>query len=190
MNSNAVANIYNRCTKNPLTAFMNLKFILIKPEELPEVLDFFKAAAKKIAKKNVDHWQYWKNPPPEKVSWVEKGIANNEFFFIEDHAENRIGMVRILEEDQLYWREQDDKAKYVHSLVVSEKYNGQRMGENILEQIENVARENNYDFLRLDCAANNPKLCSYYEKQGFAKVGEQILSQLTYNLYQKKLTEN
>lgn len=96
---------------------MNLKFILIKPEELPEVLDFFKAAAKKIAQKNIDHWQYWKNPPPEKVSWVKKGIANNEFFFIEDQAENRIGMVRILKEDLLYWGEQEENANYVHSFT-------------------------------------------------------------------------
>lgn len=169
---------------------MNLKFILIKPEELPEVLDFFKAAAKKIAQKNIDHWQYWKNPPPEKVSWVKKGIANNEFFFIEDQAENRIGMVRILKEDLLYWGEQEENANYVHSLVVAEKYNGCGMGETILEQIADKAREDNYDFLRLDCAANNLKLCHYYEKQGFIKVGEQVLSQLTYNLYQKKLTEN
>lgn len=168
---------------------MKFKFILITTTDLPKVLDLFKAAAKKIAEKNSDHWQYWRNPPADKVKWVEEGIANNEFFFIENYDGNLIGMVRILDEDKLYWGEQDDKAKYVHSLVVFENYNGRGIGKHILKQIENQARDHNCRYLRLDCDARNPKLCHYYEKQGFAKVGEKRLSLSTYNLYQKKLIE-
>lgn len=54
----------------------------------------------------IDHWQYWKNPPQEKVSWVEEGIKNREFFFIDDRDKNSIGMVRMLNEDLLYWGKQ------------------------------------------------------------------------------------
>ena len=63
---------------------MNFNLKQITSTDIDEVLNLFKSAAEKIAKKNIDHWQYWKNPPIEKVNWVEEGILNNEFFFIKN----------------------------------------------------------------------------------------------------------
>ncbi|MDO6760694.1 hypothetical protein Q4566_10825 [Tamlana sp. 2_MG-2023] len=90
---------------------MNIEFIPIKPHEKHLVLKLFKEAAERISKKHIDHWQYWKNPPQEKVKWVEEGIGNNEFFFIKNLESDCVGMVRVLEEDLLYWGKQDEKAK-------------------------------------------------------------------------------
>lgn len=167
---------------------MKFKFKAAHKKDLPTILDNFKRAAQKIAEKGIDHWQYWHNPPADKIRWVEEGIANREFFFVENSKGKRVGMVRILNEDNLYWGKQPDKAKYVHSLVITEDYNGRGFGKTILKQIEHQARDQNCAYLRLDCAANNPKLCRYYEKQGFKKVGQTTLSASTYNLYQKKVS--
>tara|TARA_R110002073_G_scaffold336208_1_gene530952 strand:+ start:94185 stop:94685 length:501 start_codon:yes stop_codon:yes gene_type:complete len=166
---------------------MNFNLHQITPTDFNNVLELFKAAAEKIAKQQIDHWQYWKNPPIEKVNWVKEGIANNEFFFIKNTHEDLIGMVRILTNDVLYWGETNDKAYYVHSLVVIEKYEGQGIGSTVLQKIAREAKAKNFTYLRLDCDAKNPKLCAYYEKQGFVKVGEKILPLSTYNLYQKEL---
>ena len=166
---------------------MNFKLRQITASDIDEVLNLFKAAAEKIAKKNIDHWQYWKNPPIEKVKWVEKGILNNEFFFIKNTKEEVMGMVRILDKDVHYWGENNDKAKYVHSLVVTEEYEGNGIGSKVLQRIENDARDTNCTYLRLDCDSKNPKLCGYYINQGFVKVGQKTLPLSTYNLYQKRL---
>lgn len=152
-----------------------------------KVLNLFKEAAEKISKKNIDHWQYWKNPPLEKIKWVEEGILNDEFFFVENTHGQNIGMVRILEKDVMYWGEQTEKAKYIHSLVVQEKFEGRGIGKIILQKIEKDAKKDGCDFLRLDSDSKNPKLCSYYTKQGFVKVGTKVLPLSTYNLYQKEL---
>jgi len=88
---------------------MNLTFQNVKISDKNRVLSLFKDAAIKISKKKVDHWQYWKNPPMEKVQWVEEGIRNKEFFFIKTTDSETIGMVRILEDDLMYWGEQSDK---------------------------------------------------------------------------------
>lgn len=164
---------------------MTIQFQQIQPNELNTVLTLFKEAAEKIAKKNINHWQYWKNPPIEKIQWVKKGIIANEFFFIKNTPKETIGMVRILEEDLLYWGQKNDKATYIHSLVILEKLEGKGIGKKVLQKIENDAKKEGYTYLRLDSDSKNPKLCDYYEKQGFQKVGIKKLPLSTYNLYEK-----
>ncbi|MDT0293724.1 GNAT family N-acetyltransferase [Mesonia ostreae] len=166
---------------------MDIIFKQIHIEDKNKVLLLFKEAAEKIAKKNVDHWQYWKNPPQEKIQWVEEGIQNDEFFFVEDSHKQNIGMLRILEEDMMYWGKQNEKAKYIHSLVVIERLEGRGIGKAILQKVEIEAKKEGYKFLRLDSDAKNPRLCNYYEQQGFRKVGTKTLPISTYNLYQKEL---
>ncbi|NQX80811.1 MAG: GNAT family N-acetyltransferase [Flavobacteriaceae bacterium] len=166
---------------------MNLNLKQMSLDDLDKALSLFKSSAEKIAKKNVDHWQYWKNPPVEKIKWVKEGLSSNEFFFITIEEDEIIGMVRIMDEDKLYWGENDDKAKYIHSLVVLEKYEGNGIGAMVISKIENQARDSNNEYLRLDCDSKNPRLCEYYKELGFTKVGQKTLPISVYNLYQKNL---
>ncbi len=166
---------------------MNFIFKQIEIKDKNIVLDLFKKTAEKINKMNIDHWQYWKNPPIEKVKWVENGILNNEFFFIDNQNGENLGMVRILNENLLYWGKQNKKAKYIHSLVVKEKYNGKGIGTKIINQIAVIAKKDNCNYLRLDADSKNPKLCRYYEKIGFKKVGTKELPLSVNNLYEKEL---
>ena len=156
--------------------------------EIAKAFDLLKAAAKTLAKKNIDQWQYWSNPPDEKVTWVKEGFLKQEFFFIENSHQEIMGMVRILEEDVLYWGAMNDSSYYVHSLIIHENFSGHQIGSRVLKYIEECAIEDNKTFLRLDCDATNIKLCEYYEKQGFLKVGTKQLPLSTYNLYQKKIS--
>ena len=56
--------------------------------------------------------------------------------------------------------------------------------ENIKEK---NALKNGVQYLRLDCDANNSKLCNYYESKGFSKIKSISLPLGKYNLYQKKI---
>ena len=164
---------------------MEIRFKRIEESDKNEVINLFKAAADKINRMNIDHWQYWNNPPSEKIKWVEDGIQNKEYFFVENSHQDRLGMVRILDEDLMYWGVQSEKAKYIHSLVVKEEYNGRGIGKMILEKVAKDAKENNCKYLRLDTDSTNPKLCKYYENLGFKQVGAKKLTISNYNLYQK-----
>ncbi|WP_196893031.1 GNAT family N-acetyltransferase [Aureivirga marina] len=166
---------------------MNFTFKQIKKEQLNLVLELFKKSAEKIDKKNINHWQYWKNPPIEKINWVKEGISLKEFFFIYNETNENIGMIRIMNQDLLYWGKQKDKAKYIHSFVIKEAFNGKGFGQLIIENIEKLAKEENCKFLRLDSDSKNPKLCKFYENLDFQKVGEKKLLLSNYNLYEKKL---
>ncbi|MCF2874836.1 MULTISPECIES: GNAT family N-acetyltransferase [unclassified Tenacibaculum] len=166
---------------------MFIEFCQIEINNKDVVLSLFKEAAIKIAKMNIDHWQYWKNPPLEKIKWVEEGIENKEFYFIKNTDNETIGMVRILEEDLLYWGKQEDKSLYIHSLVVREQFNKKGVGKIILNKVENLAQQKQYKYLRLDAVSTNTKLCKYYEKQGFNKVGTKELKDTVNNLYQREV---
>jgi ribosomal protein S18 acetylase RimI-like enzyme len=119
---------------------------------------------------NIDHWQYWKNPPLEKVKWIEVGLRNKEFYFIKNTDASIIGMVRVLKEDLLYWGKQEENSLYIHSLVVKDNSGNKGIGKVILEQIKNDAKNKGYKYIRLDADSKNPKLCYYYEKQGLKKL--------------------
>lgn len=167
---------------------MPLNFKPITPKDRNTVLALFKETAIKIDRMNIDHWQYWKNPPPEKVKWVDEGIQNKEFFFILSSDGKIVGMVRILNEDLPYWGKRQERAKYIHSLVIKAAYNGKGIGAKVIDQIAATAKKENCKYLRLDSDSKNPKLCNYYEQQGFKKVGTKKLPLSVYNLYEKRLT--
>ena len=165
---------------------MNITLSQIPIDEMNVVLSLFKSSAEKINRKGVDHWQYWHNPPPEKVKWVEEGLRNNEFYSIHLNGE-QVGMVRILDADLLYWGEQKETAKYIHSLVVKEQFNGQGIGKATLEKVADMAKSEGRKYVRLDCDSKNSNLCTYYERLGFTQVGTKELEISVYNLYQKEV---
>lgn len=168
---------------------MHIQLMPINIIDKETVLSLFKEAAEKISRMEIDHWQYWKNPPKSKVEWVEEGIRNNEFFFIKNETDDLVGMVRILKEDLMYWGQQKEEALYVHSLVVRDAYNGNGIGKIVLEMVGEEAKWLNRKYLRLDADSKNSKLCTYYENMGFIKVGTKALPLSVNNLYEKAVRQ-
>ncbi len=166
---------------------MNIRLREAHINELPVALKMFKQAATRIAKKKIDHWQYWHNPPEEKVHWVREGFLNKQFFFIENTAQETIGMIRIMNEDITYWGAKNDQALYVHSLVIAEGFKGLDIGKQVLGIVEYNALSKGCVCVRLDCSSDNLALCSYYEEYGFKKVGSTLLLDASFNLYEKRL---
>ncbi len=165
---------------------MDFKFRPANINELDTALEMLKEAAKHLQSKNINQWDYWLNPLPEKVNWIKEGFQNEEFNFI-IQADEIIGMFRLLKEDELYWGKEKEAAKYIHSLVIKGKYAGRKLGQKVIERIiENTIAENIY-ILRLDCNSKNARLCNYYEKQGFTKVREKQMPHSLNNLYEKRL---
>lgn len=154
--------------------------------EIKIALGLLKSAATTLQQKGIDQWSIWLDPPTEKISWVEAGFANGEFYFI--LIEDRIaGMYRLLTEDELYWGPQDVKAWYVHSLVVLQEFSGQQIGKRVLAQLINEAKTRGIPMFRLDCNAANKDLCAYYENLGFKQVGAKQMPHSLNNLYEMKL---
>lgn len=70
----------------------------------------------------------------------------------------------VLEEDPR-WAGYGGKALYVHNLAASLHFSG--AGTELLRRCLALAAERGQDYLRLDCARDNPVLHDYYERFGF-----------------------
>ncbi|CAN5508499.1 hypothetical protein BH09SUM1_BH09SUM1_34300 [soil metagenome] len=81
-----------------------------------------------------------------------------------------IGTLTLQWDDVEMWGEQPPVAGYVHSLSVLRTHKGHRYGEVMLawasEQIAAAGRP----LFRLDCGAENERLCCYYRDAGFHPV--------------------
>jgi GNAT superfamily N-acetyltransferase len=65
----------------------------------------------------------------------------------------------------------DNRAGYIHTLAVARDFAGQRFGQSILNSAEDLIRQHNKSYARLDCWAGNPVLVNYYLAQGYETSG-------------------
>ncbi|MEL6867507.1 MAG: GNAT family N-acetyltransferase [Bacteroidota bacterium] len=74
--------------------------------------------------------------------------------------------------DPMVWRERDQAdAIYLHRIIVSTAFKGQRLFGKVLEWAIAHNRDMGRPFVRMDTWANNLKLTAYYQSFGFQIVG-------------------
>ena len=102
-----------------------------------------------------------------------------------------LGAIVPLWEDDGAWRDvpgvRDGDALYVHGLVSSREPEGRGVGLLMLRWAEQVAANAGRPYLRLDCMANNPVLCGYYERAGFVYRGDFVRPDVTLSRYEKRI---
>ncbi|MDP4098656.1 GNAT family N-acetyltransferase [Paenibacillus sp. P96] len=97
------------------------------------------------------------------------------------------GMFTLQEDDSAYWKDRNDSSfGYLHRLTVRRCYSGAGIGERLLRAAENIASDAGKKGLRLDCRADNPKLNTVYQKQGFRFMGISDMGEYHVNLYEKQ----
>jgi len=166
---------------------MELLFKQAPDTEIDLALTLLKEAAENIRAKGLTQWNIWLSPKAEQIKWVRDGFANGEFQIVCTEEGKIAGMFRLSAKDILYWGEQTEEAAYIHSLIVAKEFSGQDLGKKIILQVQDNLLKNGINLLRLDCNAENKWLCSYYEHQGFIKVGQKQMPHALNNLYEKKL---
>ena len=168
---------------------MNIKFYRATLSELEEALEFFKLASQSLSEKNVSQWNYWTDPPADKIEWVKQGFDKGEFFFVYNETREKVAMFRLLKKDSLYWEEKglEGNVRYVHSLVVPPVFAGLGIGKAVMLKIIEGLKSEGVKKFRLDCDGSNPRLCNYYESYGFEKVGEKTTNYAINNLYELSL---
>ena len=159
---------------------------LAEARELTTALTLFKETALKLQAKGINQGQHWREPTPQYIDWVQAGFDRNEYFFVEKSGA-LAGMFRLMYSDEEYWGQQTDSAVYVHSLVTKTGFEGQNIGATVLQIIEQELRAKGIAYFRLDCKADNEKLCNYYVRKGFQYIIKQVVTHYTVQLFEKKL---
>lgn len=166
---------------------MELIFKQALTADIDLALSLLKEAAENIRAKGLTQWNIWLNPSEKQIQWIKDGFEDGEFQIVYSEEGKTAGMFRLSKEDLLYWGEQTQEAAYIHSLMVTKEFSGRDLGKKIITQIEDNLMKDGVNLLRLDCNTDNRWLCTYYEKQGFVKVGQKQMPHALNNLYEKKL---
>jgi GNAT superfamily N-acetyltransferase len=107
---------------------------------------------------------------------VTRGIAKGELF-VGESDDAVVATVALTWSDPTFWDERfwdprADDAGYVHRLAVRRDHAGAGVGAELIEWAARQVTAAGRVWLRLDAAADNLPLCSYYERLGFEYRGD------------------
>jgi GNAT superfamily N-acetyltransferase len=160
----------------------DLVFRPAEPADFPALRAMYGAAGRWLhdVKGITDQWD--RDIPDEEV---EQFIASGHAFVAELDREPA-GALRLTEAAHIPWEVMDYDGLYLHGLVVRRDLAGRGLGRQMLAWAEEQARRRGKSTLRLDCMADNPRLCQYYADAGFTPLGRHP-RYTWYALYEKKV---
>jgi ribosomal protein S18 acetylase RimI-like enzyme len=137
------------------------------PVDAPTILALRHAAEDWLASKHIDQWR----PREVPLATIDEQVAAGEFYVgVDPDTMDIVAAMRVLWCDPLVW-DDDEKACYVHGLVIDRSRAGSALGEAMVDHAAGLARCAGVSRVRLDCAESNPALRSYYRRHGFVEVG-------------------
>jgi GNAT superfamily N-acetyltransferase len=150
---------------------MELKIRAISENELEEFSSILKEAALWLKNNDQEMWSV------SQLS-IESLLKNNsvkEMFIGFLNNEPAATMI-IQEEDTLFWSDENkNDSLFLHKIAVRRKYAKFGLSQEMIHWAKVRAKSLNKSYVRLDCAADRPKLCKFYESQGFRNVGEKVM---------------
>jgi ribosomal protein S18 acetylase RimI-like enzyme len=138
--------------------------------DLSAILAVLRDAAELPRARGLDMWAWVRTPAGEKL--VADRIAAGGFCIGELNRQP-ICSVRVEWSDPEIWDEagQDGRAGYIHSLAVIRSVAGKQIGAAMLDWTQQMITKRGRTLQRLDCMAENPRLCRYYVDLGFSDRG-------------------
>ena len=146
----------------------------VKEDEVGLFASILREGAEWLQQQGQEMW----TPDQLTVERLLKQNAIHEMFIGYANGEPAAAMI-IQETDRMMWPEQsnDPDSLYLHKLCVRRAWAKTGCSTAMIEWAKEEVRRRNKTFLRLDCAADRPKLCAFYERHGFRKVKERLILQ-------------
>ena len=110
---------------------------------------------------------------------------NNQRLYVLEENDNFISACALCDskevENNIKWENEEAKALYIDRLGVNANYQGRGYGSLLIKNAIEIARKNQFEYLRLFVVdINTPAIC-LYEKNGFKKLNGD---------YEEKINEN
>lgn len=161
--------------------------ITIKQADQTMLNDIYNLFLKRIEwfkKKGINQWHASGYTDVYPIAYFKKQIQAKKCYVALRNGEV-VGSIVISNKDRCWDNDEIIPSLYIHNFVTDTKTRG--IGAQILNYIEEIAREQGKIKLRLDCDKYNDFLNNYYEKRGFKLVGECYLGNYAGNKREKDL---
>ncbi|HEY5038690.1 MAG TPA: GNAT family N-acetyltransferase [bacterium] len=150
------------------------------------VLDLLRESASWIKERGLSQWEAFLSEKGPKI--LERRFSEAEIYLA--YLDKKpVATLGLQWQDPFVWDEKglDQKAGYVHGLAVQRKLAGHHVGKQLMAWVETTVSGHPRPYVRLDCMAENEKLCRYYEKLGFQSVGSKRNETWEVNLLEKRV---
>ncbi|UUI38048.1 GNAT family N-acetyltransferase [Oceanobacillus oncorhynchi] len=152
----------------------------INMEEIDQFASILKEVAEWLKRTNKEMWY---TSELTKEALLEK-YALNELFIGFLNGESA-GTIIVQEQDHIFWpHENKNDALYLHKIAIRRKYAKEGVSVNLIDWAKQQAKMQLKKYIRLDCAADRPNLCYFYECQGFQQVGQKTVGEFFVALYE------
>ncbi|MFI1386674.1 GNAT family N-acetyltransferase [Embleya sp. NPDC020886] len=139
------------------------------PADVTRLIQFRTESAAWLSSQGIDQWS-----KPFPAEHILTSIKAGEVFLIKPSSSSDACATITLDRDadNRLWtdEEQSEPALYVHKLSVDRAFSGIGLGARILEWAGDQAAQQGAKWLRLDAWTTNPRLHTYYLKQGFRHI--------------------
>lgn len=143
----------------------------VKEKELELVASILAEGALWLREEGMEMWTEQQISPSKLLQ--NKAI---EEWFIGFRKHEPVAVMSLQTEDPMLWSAEHQKdALFLHKLCIRRKFAKTGLSQAMVNGAVEYARSRGKRYARLDCAADRPKLCAFYESLGFRKVREQVL---------------
>lgn len=143
---------------------MNIKIEIAKENDIETIHDLIVKRCKWFDENNIKQWDMSYAKRYDKDYF--KNQINTNLMYIAKYDETIAGCMLLKNKDEDYWQD-DEPSYYIHHLATDILYKG--IGKSLINFAINKARNDNKEYLRLDCFKSNIKLNNYYKNLGFEK---------------------
>jgi ribosomal protein S18 acetylase RimI-like enzyme len=156
--------------------------VRMQPQHRAVMLDILDEAASWLSARGIDQWR-----PDQFRVLIDRG--DTYLALLDGEAVGTLALHWHDAIDERLWHEvaNVEEAGYVHRLAVRRAFAGKGIGWHLLRWAEGMVAAAGKSYLRLDCMAENPALCAYYERAGFTYRGEVQGKGWKARLYEKKI---
>ncbi|WP_053990509.1 GNAT family N-acetyltransferase [Mangrovimonas sp. TPBH4] len=139
-------------------------------QDLNIVVSLTKACAEHMCANGIYQW----NDSYPNNSTFENDIQRQELLVF-DKQNNILGcVVHSTHKDDVYnkvtWLTKDDRNLYIHRLAVHPNFQGQGIAQQLMDYVEQFARNNSFKSIRLDTFSKNKRNQKFYELRGYKQL--------------------
>jgi RimJ/RimL family protein N-acetyltransferase len=138
------------------------------PDDVSTYTDFARAAQSRLQFRGLA--QYVPAAHDEYLTAVQAKAAAGTLYTLVD-ADEIVAFFNLESNPSPWWPADAAPALYLSGIVVAPQARGRRVGQVVVRWSAADARRRGCRFVRIDCHADNPWLCEYYEKHGFVSAG-------------------
>jgi ribosomal protein S18 acetylase RimI-like enzyme len=160
-----------------------------KSSDLIEILYLLKECVRDMNQKGMKHW----NSSYPGIEDIDRDLNKESIFLIKDKG-ICMGMVTLNEIEPeeykgIHWSSNDSKTLYMKRMAVNPIWQDKGIAEMLVKFAEKYARENKYNYIRLDTLSSNQSEAKLYANGNYNEVGEfhSTFQKTPFKCYEKKI---